>query len=102
MICNACPRKCGIDRDKAVGACKMTSTVKVAKIMVHHWEEPSISGKNGSGAIFFSGCNLGCVYCQNKDISHTGYGKEMTIYELANAMLDLQAKGVHNINLAAF
>lgn len=99
MICNACPRKCGIDRDKAVGACKMTSTVKVAKIMVHHWEEPPISGKNGSGAIFFSGCSLGCVYCQNKDISHTGYGKEMTIYELANAMLDLQAQGVHNINL---
>ena len=99
MICNACPRQCGVDRDKVTGACKMSNTVRVAKIMVHSWEEPPISGTRGSGTIFFSGCNLGCVYCQNRDISHTGYGKEMTISELAEAMLDLQKKGVHNINL---
>ncbi len=99
MICNACPRQCGVDRDKALGACKMSNTVRVAKIMVHRWEEPPISGTNGSGTIFFSGCNLGCVYCQNRDISHIGHGKEMTTAELARAMLDLQAKGVHNINL---
>lgn len=99
MICNACPRQCGVDRDKTLGACKMSNTVRVAKIMVHSWEEPPISGTRGSGTIFFSGCNLGCVYCQNRDISHTGYGKEMTISELAGAMLDLQKKGVHNINL---
>ena len=99
MICNICPRKCGIDRSTSLGACKMSNTVRVAKIMVHNWEEPPISGTNGSGTIFFSGCSLGCVYCQNRDISHTGYGKEMSISELGNAMLDLQSKGVHNINL---
>lgn len=99
MICNACPRQCGVDRDKVLGACKMSNTVRVAKIMVHSWEEPPISGTLGSGTIFFSGCSLGCVYCQNRDISHTGYGKEMNALDLANAMLDLQARGVHNINL---
>lgn len=99
MICNACPRQCGVDRDKVLGACKMSNTVRVAKIMVHSWEEPPISGTLGSGTIFFSGCSLGCVYCQNRDISHTGYGKEMNVLDLANAMLDLQARGVHNINL---
>ena len=99
MKCNICPRGCNIDRNRGVGACGATNTIKVAKIMLHHFEEPCISGENGSGAIFFSGCNLGCVYCQNKSISHTCNGIEMSVSELANAMLDLQSKGAHNINL---
>lgn len=99
MKCNICPRKCNIDREKSVGACKATNDISVAKIMIHHWEEPPISGTNGSGAIFFSGCNLGCVYCQNKEISHKICGTSLTPMELAEKMLELQENGVHNINL---
>lgn len=99
MICNLCPRKCNIDRSKTTGACGMGDTIRVAKIMVHNWEEPCISGTNGSGAIFFSGCNLKCVYCQNRVISHEKYGYEMTVTEFASKMLELQDMGVHNINL---
>ncbi|MBQ8545569.1 MAG: radical SAM protein [Clostridia bacterium] len=97
--CTLCPRECGIDRAKAMGVCGVGNTIKIAKVMLHHWEEPSISGKNGSGAIFFSGCPLKCVYCQNMDISHEAYGKEASTKELADIMLDLQGKGAHNINL---
>ena len=99
MKCNLCPRKCNVDRDISLGACKMSNTMRVAKIMVHNWEEPPISGTCGSGTIFFSGCNLGCVYCQNKDISHGGYGKDMTVEELCHEILELQKREVHNINL---
>ena len=100
MKCNICPRKCDVDRSKQAGACKISgNTVKVSKIMLHHWEEPCISGTNGSGAIFFSGCNLGCVYCQNKEISHRDGGKDLTPTELGAQMLELQKKGAHNINL---
>lgn len=99
MKCNLCPRKCNVDRSTSFGACRVGDKIKVAKIMVHSWEEPSISGKNGSGAIFFSGCNLGCVYCQNRDISHDCLGYELTVSELAEKMLMLQNEGVHNINL---
>lgn len=77
----------------------MGDTVKIAKIMLHHWEEPCVSIKNGSGAIFFSGCSLKCVYCQNVDISHDCYGQEYTVEELAKEMLSLQEKGACNINL---
>ena len=77
----------------------MGDTIKIAKVMLHHWEEPCISGEKGSGAIFFSGCSLRCVYCQNCDISHQGHGRDYTADELANAMLDLQSQGAHNINL---
>ena len=99
MLCNLCPRKCNIDRSMRTGACGMGDTIKVAKVMVHNWEEPCISGTRGSGAIFFSGCNLKCVYCQNRVISHEKYGFDLTVNELASKMLELQDKGVHNINL---
>jgi putative pyruvate formate lyase activating enzyme len=99
MTCNLCPRKCNIDRCVSVGACGMDEKITVAKVMVHNWEEPPISGTKGSGAIFFSGCNLKCVYCQNREISHEKYGYEMTVEQLASKMLELQNMGVHNINL---
>ena len=77
----------------------MGEKIRVAKVMVHNWEEPCISGTRGSGAIFFSGCNLKCVYCQNRVSSHEKHGYEMTVSELASKMLELQDMGVHNINL---
>lgn len=97
--CTLCPRGCGVDRETKVGVCGTSSKIKIAKVMLHMWEEPPISGKNGSGAIFFSGCPLKCVYCQNKEISHGQNGKEITPSELADIMLDLQEKGAHNVNL---
>ncbi|MBE6673507.1 MAG: radical SAM protein [Ruminococcaceae bacterium] len=99
MNCNLCPRRCGINRKTDTGYCKMGDTVKIAKVMLHMWEEPCISGKKGSGAIFFSGCPLKCVYCQNVDISHGGYGKEYTVETLSQEMLRLQEMGACNINL---
>lgn len=99
MNCNLCPRRCGIDRKTDTGYCKTGDKIKIAKVMLHHWEEPCISGKNGSGAIFFSGCSLKCVYCQNVEISHEGYGQEYTVAELAKEMLRLQDMGACNINL---
>ena len=97
--CILCPRECGVDRSLTNGACGAGDQIKIAKVMLHHWEEPSISGTFGSGAIFFSGCPLKCVYCQNKEISHGGVGKEYSIKELADVMLELQEAGAHNINL---
>ena len=97
--CTLCPRECGIDRSLAKGFCGAGDKILISKIMLHHWEEPSISGTNGSGAIFFGGCPLKCVYCQNKDISHGGVGKEYSVLELANVFLDLQNQGAHNVNL---
>lgn len=97
--CTLCPRECRVDRDLKTGACGTSSKIKIAKVMLHMWEEPPISGKNGSGAIFFSGCPLKCVYCQNNEISHELGGNETTVDELADIMLDLQAGGAHNINL---
>lgn len=103
MLCNLCPRGCNIDRKSTTGYCKSSDTVKIARVMLHKWEEPCISldpeGAYGSGAIFFSGCPLKCVYCQNRDISHNGYGKEYTVEELAQEMLRLQEMGAYNINL---
>ena len=101
MKCTLCPRKCGIDRSAHLGYCSSGDEIKVAKVMVHHWEEPPISGTKGSGAIFFSGCPLKCVYCQNHDISHGGIGKEISVSRLADIFLELQEKGVHNINLVS-
>lgn len=99
MICNICPRKCNIDRNLSAGFCGATNSVKIAKYMVHSWEEPVISGINGSGAIFFSHCNLKCVYCQNYQISSLGEGTELSILELVDIIKTLENKGVHNINL---
>ncbi len=97
--CNLCPRSCLIDRESAIGVCGVGDQIKIAKVMLHMWEEPSISGTNGSGAVFFSGCPLKCVYCQNKEISHGAKGHFVSVRELADIFLDLQKRGAHNINL---
>ena len=97
--CTLCPHNCGIDRTKQIGRCKSTDKVKIALYSTHNFEEPCISGENGSGTIFFSNCNINCVFCQNYEISQQGKGKEITIEELANIMLKQQENGVENINL---
>lgn len=97
--CTICPHKCGIDRSNNIGRCKATDKIKIALYSIHNFEEPCISGENGSGTIFFSNCNMNCVYCQNYEISQLGKGKEITIDELANIMIEQQEKGVQNINL---
>ena len=98
-LCNICPRNCNIDRSVRAGFCGMTDTVKISRAALHMWEEPCISGEKGSGTVFFSGCNMKCVFCQNKDISTGGFGKEITIEKLADIFLSLQEKGALNINL---
>ncbi|SPF42709.1 Radical SAM domain protein [Syntrophobacter sp. SbD1] len=98
--CDLCPRSCGVDRKNAkVGYCGVGSLPKVASMNLHLWEEPPVSGTRGSGTIFFSGCTLKCIFCQNYPISQLGVGREMSIEDLASGMLDLQDKGAHNINL---
>lgn len=97
--CNICPRKCNIDRTKNVGYCRVNNKVKISLASIHNFEEPCISGENGSGTIFFTGCNLRCVYCQNYEISSMLHGVEITTQKLAEIMLKLQSKNVHNINL---
>lgn len=98
--CKLCPRNCKVNRiDNKLGFCKSNSNLKVARAALHFWEEPCISGTNGSGTIFFSNCNLKCVFCQNYKISHLGYGKEISIEHLSNLFLKLQNKKAHNINL---
>ena len=99
MICNLCPRNCNTDRSTNTGYCKMTDTLRVSRAALHFWEEPCISGEKGSGTVFFSGCNMGCVYCQNQDISHEGFGKEITVERLAEIFVELEKKSAHNINL---
>ncbi len=98
--CNLCPKKCGVNRLKGeIGACKTAKEFKVASINLHYGEEPPISGKSGSGTIFFTNCNLSCVFCQNYPISQLGNGNFITTEELANKMIALQNKGANNINL---
>lgn len=97
--CNLCPRNCNIDRSLKKGFCLCSDKAVVSKTMLHMWEEPPISGKNGSGAVFFSGCTLKCVYCQNKEISCSPIGTEVTPAQLADILLQLQDMGAHNINL---
>lgn len=98
MICNACPRGCNVDRQNTLGYCKSPEKFKLARASLHYWEEPSISGKNGSGAIFFSGCNLGCVFCQNYEISHGCKGVEVSDDKLIDIMKRLVDEGANNIN----
>ena len=100
-LCNLCPRKCNIDRSKgSLGYCKEGDALRVARIAPHYFEEPVISGTRGSGTVFFSGCSLGCLFCQNKDISRQGgSGKVLDDGELHEKILILQEQGVHNINL---
>ena len=97
--CCLCPRKCLINRYLEKGYCKANNKIKLAYYSLHMWEEPVISGNNGSGTIFFSHCNLRCIYCQNKKISIDGYGKYISNRHLGEIMLELQDKGAHNINL---
>ena len=97
--CNLCPRQCNVDRTTTRGYCKVGDTFKIGRIMKHMWEEPCISGDNGSGAIFFAGCNMGCMYCQNDKLSKGLVGKEYTPDELIEEMLKLQDMGCNNINL---
>lgn len=98
--CEICPHKCGVNRNKnEIGRCKSTKQVKIALYSIHHFEEPCISGKNGSGTVFFSNCNLNCVYCQNYEISQEGKGKEISIEELADIFIEQQNRQAENINL---
>lgn len=98
--CELCPRRCRVNRAAgATGVCGQTSTLRVARSALHYWEEPPISGDRGSGAIFFSGCPLRCVFCQNHRISSEGFGLEVPVGRLAAMMVELQGQGAHNINL---
>ena len=99
MICNICPRKCGIERKNAGGFCRTSENFKVARAALHFWEEPCISGKNGSGAVFFSGCNLKCVYCHNYEISRDNKGVEISREKLMEIFENLISQGAENINL---
>ena len=98
--CNVCPHKCKVNRlEGKSGRCKCNDKIKIALVSTHMYEEPCISGTNGSGTIFFSNCNLSCEFCQNYEISQLGKGHEITIEELASIMVKQQEAGVHNINL---
>ncbi len=103
MICNLCPRMCGAVRTKerGEGRCGAPSEPVVALAALHHWEEPCISGSRGSGAVFFSGCPLGCVFCQNGSISHGGFGRTISVERLREIFQELIAQGAHNINLVS-
>lgn len=100
-LCNICPNSCNIDRSKDLGMCMASDNAKVALACLHFNEEPCISGTNGSGTVFFSRCNLKCIYCQNYKISEEGVGKEVSKEELANIFLRLQEKNANNINLVS-
>lgn len=98
--CTICPHNCKVNRNNGqIGRCRSGNKVKIALASVHNYEEPCISGKNGSGTIFFSNCNLSCIYCQNYKISQLGKGYELSVEELADIMIKQQEKGVNNINL---
>lgn len=98
--CNICPRNCKVNRNNnELGFCKAGNKIKIARYSLHFWEEPCISGEAGSGTIFFSGCNLKCIFCQNYDISFKNTGKEISIERFADICLELQEKGALNINL---
>jgi len=100
MICQLCPRRCGALRTETAGQgyCRMPASPVLARAALHHWEEPPISGTRGSGTIFFSGCSLGCVFCQNEKISHRDFGKTVSMERLAAICGELIAQGAHNIN----
>jgi len=98
--CALCPRECHVNRMAGeIGYCGQTGEVCVGRASLHMWEEPCISGEKGSGTVFFSGCSLGCVYCQNREISNGGRGKKITVERLSDIFIELQKKGANNINL---
>ena len=100
MLCNLCPRQCDALRTDTAGEgyCRMPAAPVAARAALHMWEEPPISGTRGSGTIFFSGCSLGCVFCQNEKISHQDFGRPVTVERLREICLELVAQGAHNIN----
>lgn len=98
--CTLCPRECGVNRVAGqMGRCHVSASVRVARAALHMWEEPCISGAEGSGAVFFSGCSLGCIYCQNREISGGKSGLDISVSRLAEIFLELEAQGANNINL---
>ncbi len=98
--CKICPRQCGADRTRGeTGYCGVTERLRVSRAALHFWEEPCISGEKGSGTVFFCGCSLKCVYCQNREIAGGGLGKEISVERLSEIFLELQEKGANNINL---
>ena len=98
--CTICPHKCKVNREEGkLGRCRAGKNIKIALYSIHNYEEPIISGKNGSGTVFFSNCNLNCIYCQNYEISQEGRGKEISIEDLANIFIEQQNRNVENINL---
>jgi len=97
--CEICPRKCKVDRLRKLGFCKAGEKISVALVSLHSWEEPCLVGDNGAGTIFFSHCNLQCVYCQNFKISQTGFGAEISVERLAEIFLEQQKRGAANIEL---
>ncbi len=99
MPCNVCPRRCNINRSDGNGMCGVGDKIRIARAAEHFWEEPCISGDRGSGTVFFSGCSLKCVFCQNFDISHGAFGAEISETRLAEIFDELIALGVHNLNL---
>lgn len=99
MICSICPRHCNVDRDTAAGYCQSKSNFRVARAALHFWEEPCISGENGSGTVFFSGCNLRCAFCQNFEISRDNKGIDITDEKLVEIFKNLISQGAENINL---
>ena len=103
MICSICPRRCAAERteEKGGGLCRMPSGIVIARAALHQWEEPCISGTRGAGTVFFSGCNLGCVFCQNGKISHENFGKPVSTERLREIFEELIAQGAHNIDLVS-
>lgn len=99
MKCNLCPRACNVDRNVNTGFCGMTNDIYAARAALHMWEEPCISGEHGSGAVFFSGCTLRCIFCQNSEIAAAQVGKKITVERLSDIFLELQDKCANNINL---
>ena len=97
--CTLCPRRCGADRTVSVGRCGVGEQVRLARAALHFWEEPCVSGEEGSGTVFFSGCSLGCVFCQNYQISAGHFGRDIPVERLAEIFLELQEQKANNINL---
>lgn len=98
--CTLCPRECHVNRNAGeIGYCGQTAILTATRAALHFWEEPCLSGTNGSGAVFFSGCNLRCVYCQNHEIAHGLSGRNISALRLSDIFLELQEKGAHNVNL---
>ena len=97
--CSLCPRNCRVNRNEAKGYCGETNKIRISRADLHFWEEPTISGDKGSGAVFFTGCPLKCVFCQNYDIAHNLKGREVSEEELSDVFFRLKSKGAHNINL---